>query len=174
MRYTDPDLKYCPRCDEEYREEMTRCVHCEIALVTGSEKLIQEQNKDRKLASRSMELTSDDELTNIRKGPLGDMKHLQNVLAAEKIPSLLAGEKGNCGKGGCGGGDVYLQIRMEDGEDAMAVLAREFKRTTALDDHDLSHIHAVYDLGTEQTTCPACGFAFATESRACPDCGLCF
>lgn len=174
MRYTDPDLKYCPRCDDEYREEMETCVSCEIALITGSEKLIQEQKKNDKLTSRSMELSSDDNLVNIRKGPLGEMKQLQTILAAEKIPALIAGEKGNCGKGCCGGGEVYLQIRMEDGDDAMAVLAHEFKRTTALDSHDLSNIHAVYDRGAEQTTCPACGVAFSTDSSTCPDCGLCF
>lgn len=174
MRFTDPDLKYCPRCDEEYREEMTTCVSCEVSLITGTEKLAVEEERAHKLASRSMELSSDDELADIRKGPLGEMKQLQTILAAKNIPSLIAGEKGTCGKGCCGGGEVFLRIRMEDGQEAMAVLAHEFKRTTALDSHDLSNIHAVYDRGAEETTCPACGFTFSTDSNTCPDCGLCF
>jgi hypothetical protein len=174
MRYTDPDLKYCPRCDEEYRAEIVTCASCNVALITGIEKLAVEQDKAVKLASRSMELSSDDQMADIRKGPLSEMKHLQAVLAARKIPSLIGGEKGGCGKGCCGGGEVYLRIRIEDGQEAMAVLAHEFKRTTSLDSHDLSNIHAVYDRGAEQTTCPACGFIFSTESSTCPDCGLCF
>ncbi|MBU0944116.1 MAG: hypothetical protein KJ804_03585 [Proteobacteria bacterium] len=174
MRYTDPDLKYCPRCDEEYRAEISTCVSCAVALITGSEKLAVEQEVAKSRPSRSMELSSDDEMADIRKGPLGEMKHLQTVLAANSIPSLIGGEKGGCGKGCCGGGEVYLRIRIEDGQEAMAVLAQEFKRTTALDSYDLSNIHAVYDRGAEQTTCPACGFVFSTDSSTCPDCGLCF
>ena len=174
MRYTDPDLKYCPDCDEEYRAEIQTCVSCGVTLISGGEKMEMEQEKAARLTSRSMELSSDDELVNVRKGPLGEIKHLQAVLATSKIPSLIVGEKGECGKGCCGGGNVYLQIRMEDGQEAMAVLAQEFKRTTALDSHDLSNISAVYDKGAEQTTCPACGFSFSTSHTTCPDCGLCF
>lgn len=174
MRYTDPDLKYCPQCDEEYRQEIVTCVSCNIELITGNEKLVMEEEAKIKKTSRSMKISSDDELANIRKGPLGDMKRLKALLAAENIPSLIAGEKGSCGKGCCGGGELYLQIKIADGQAAMEVLANEFKRTTALDSHDLSNIHAVFDTGAEKSTCPACGCTFATSSSTCPDCGLCF
>ena len=174
MRYTDPDLKYCPQCDEEYREDMVTCVSCDISLISGSEKLAMEEAAHAKMAARSMEISSDDELGVIRKGSLGDMKHLQGLLAAHNIPSLLMGGKGSCGQGCCGGGDLYLQVKMADGEEAMKVLAEEFKRTTALDSHDLSNVHAVFDSGAENTTCPACGVTFSTRTSACPDCGLCF
>ncbi len=174
MRITDPDLKYCPQCDEEYRAEIENCATCTIALISGMEKMKLEQAQEQKLANRSMELSSDDNLASIRKGPLKDMKHLQTLLAAEKIPSLVAGEKGNCGAGCCGGGEFFLQIREEDGEDALMVLARDFQKTTSLDSHDLSNIHAVFDTGAEQSICPACGFSFSTDSSTCPDCGLCF
>ncbi len=173
MRITDPDLKYCPRCDEEYREEIVSCASCNIELISGSEKLLMEESARRKLASRSMEISADDELANIRKGPLGDMKHLQALLATQNIPSLVVGEKGSCGKGCCGG-DLYLQIKVADGAEATEILAQEFKRTTALDSHDLSTAHAVYDTGAISSTCPACGFTFSTTESTCPDCGLCF
>lgn len=173
MRYTDPDLQYCPQCDEEYREEIISCASCNVDLISGTEKLVMEKEAEMKLATRSMDISADDELANIRKGPLLDMKHLQGLLAKENIPSLVAGDKGSCGKGCCGG-DMYLQIKMADGDDAMAVLAREFKRTTALDSHDLSNINAVFDTGAAKSICPACGFSFSTNSSTCPDCGLCF
>lgn len=173
MRYTDLDLKYCPQCDEEYREEIISCASCNIELISGSEKLAMEDAAKTKLASRSMDISASDELANIRKGPLGEMKQLQGLLASEKIPSLIAGEEGNCGKGCCGG-DLYLQIKISDGDDAMEVLAREFKRTTALDSHDLSNVHAVFDTGVAKSTCPACGYTFSTSESTCPDCGLCF
>ncbi len=173
MRYTDPDLKYCPQCDEEYREEIVTCASCNVELITGSEKLAREEDVKAKKAARSMDISSNDELANIRKGPLADMKHLKNVLAAENIPSVIAGEKSSC-RQGCCGGELYLQIRVADGNAAMEVLANEFKRTTALESHDLSNVHAVFDTGAAQSTCPACGCTFSTTSPICPDCGLCF
>ncbi|MEN8199718.1 MAG: hypothetical protein ABFR63_06550 [Thermodesulfobacteriota bacterium] len=174
MRYIDPELKYCPQCDEEYRAEMETCASCNIPLLTGAERLTMEEAAKNKKAARSMDISSDDEIAVIRKGSLHDMKQLQKLLAAENIPSLLAGEEGKCGKGCCGGGELYLQIKMADGEEAMAVLARDFQRTTALESHDLSTAHAVFDTGVSKTTCPACGFAFSTSTSTCPDCGLCF
>ena len=174
MRYIDPDLKYCPQCDEEYRAEIEMCVSCDISLVGGEERLAQEEAAKQKRESRSMTISSDDELANIRKGSLHDMKQLQSILAKENIPSLLAGEGGgNCGKGCCGT-ELYLQIRVADGEEAMRVLAHDFKEKTALDSHDLSTAHAVFDTGAENSTCPACGSSFSTRSNTCPDCGLCF
>lgn len=174
MHFIDLDLKYCPQCDEEYREEMSTCATCRVPLLSGGEKQAMVEAQRSKMASRSMEISSDDELVNIRKGPLGEMKHLQALLATECIPALLAGEKGSCGTG-CGGcGDFNLQIKVGDAQEVSEVLTREFKRTTALDSHDLRNTHAVFDTGVASSTCPACGFGFSTSEAACPDCGLCF
>ena len=174
MRHRDPELQYCPVCDEEYRADIKRCADCAVELIPGREKIATEVAIKEKKVARSMELSADDDLVNIRKGPLLEMKNLQQILAKEHIPALIAAEKkSNCGKGCCGT-DLYLQIRREDGELAIEVLAREFKRTTALDHHDLSHVQSVYDVGTSKTVCPACGFRFSTNNSTCPDCGLCF
>jgi rubrerythrin len=174
MRHRDPELKYCPVCDDEYRADVKMCAACAVELIMGLEKIAAEEIIKQKRVARSMELSVDDELVNIRKGPLLEMKNLQNILAREQVPSLIAGEKkSNCGKGCCGT-EMYLQIKREDGELAMEVLAREFKRTTALDHHDLSHAQSVYEQGAGQTVCPACGFSFSTSNNTCPDCGLCF
>lgn len=175
MRRRDPELKYCPVCDEEYRADIMKCAECGVELVSGREKLVEDQHRIEKKKSRSMELSADDDLVNIRKGPLLEMKKIRQLLEQESIPSLIAGEKSaNCGKGCCGT-DFFLQIRREDGELALEVLARDFHRTTALYHHDLSHVQAVYNQEAGQTTCPACGFRFSpTGNSACPDCGLCF
>ncbi len=173
MRYIDPDLNYCPECDEEYREDFNICASCNVSLLSGTERLAREEAKKEKLAARSMDISPDDELANIRKGVLGEMKQLQAVLGAAKIPSLLAGDESSCGPG-CGAKQLYLQVKVTDGKDALEVLAEEFKRTTALASHDLSNAHAVFDTGVAKSTCPACGCRFSTSLKACPDCGLCF
>ena len=173
MRYIDPDLKYCPQCDDEYREDMITCVACNIDLIDGTKRLAMENEAKEKFESRSMDISPDDELANIRKGPLAEMKYLKTLLASENIPALVFGEDGSCGKGCCGS-DFFLQIKAGDGEEAMEVLAKEFDRTTALDSHDLSNAHAVFDTGVAKSTCPACGTQFSTSESTCPDCGLCF
>lgn len=173
MRYIDPELKYCPQCDDEYREDMITCVACNIDLIDGSKRLAMENEVKEKFESRSMDISPDDELANIRKGPLAEMKYLKNLLASENIPALVFGEDDSCGKGCCGS-DFYLQIKVADGDESMEVLAKEFKRTTALDSHDLSNVHAVFDTGVAKSTCPACGTQFSTSECTCPDCGLCF
>ena len=173
MRYIDPDLNYCPECDEEYREDFDTCAACNISLISGTERLAMEEAAKTKLSLRSMDISPDDELANIRKGSVGEMKQLQALLGSANIPSLVAGDNSSCGKGCCGT-EMYLQIKVADGNDAMEILAEEFKRTTALDSHDLSNVHAVFDTGVAKSTCPACGCKFSTSSSTCPDCGLCF
>ncbi len=173
MRYTDPDLQYCPQCDEEYRADFEICASCNVKLISGRDKVTAEEEAKAKLESRSMEIGPEDEIVNIRKGPLADMKQLQALLVGNTIPSLVVGENSNCGKGCCGG-DFFLQIKVSDSQEAIEVLAQEFKRTTALESHDLSTVHAVFDTGAASSTCPACGVSFSTSESTCPDCGLCF
>ncbi len=169
----EDELKYCPRCQDEYRSEIETCATCEVQLLTGiaMRNLLVEKQQVR--ANRSMEIAADEELVDIRKGPILQMKDLQKILAGQSLPSLVVQEDGNCGKGCCGT-DVLLRVRMADIQDVMAVLEEEHVRSTGLTDHDTSNAGAVFNTGAQQATCPACGFVFATNTPTCPDCGLCF
>lgn len=169
----DPEMHYCPCCDDEYRVDVTHCVACDVALISGTEKLARLQVVQQVFGQRSMDISPEDELVNIRKGPLNDMKSLQKILAIERIPALLAGEEGGCAKGCCGP-ELYLQIKKNDIEKAAEVLTREFIKNTALDTHDLSNAQAVFNPLDAETVCPACGCRFSPTVGACPDCGLCF
>lgn len=106
----DPELNYCPACGDEYRADIDTCAVCNIALISGPDKLAGLQAAQQAFGARSMEITPEDELVNIRKGPLKDMKALRRLLAAERIPALLAGDEDGCGKGCCGP-ELYLQIK---------------------------------------------------------------
>lgn len=125
------------------------------------------------LGERSMDIAPDDELVSIRKGPLKDMKSLKKLLALNRVPAILTGDEGSCGKGCCGP-ELYLQIKKEDMSPATEVLTREFIKSTALDSHDLSNATAVFDHLAPETVCPACGCRFSPTVGACPECGLCF
>lgn len=169
----DDELKYCPECHDEYRAEIETCAACSVQLVTGVELKAFFKQKQQRQDDRSMEISPDQELVDIRKGPVMQIKHYQKLLASENLPSLVVQEGSGCGKGCCGT-DVVLRVRLSDIQDVMAVLEEEHVRTTGLSEHDTANSGAVFNTRAEQTTCPACGFVFPPTTKTCPDCGLCF
>ncbi len=171
-RYIDKELKYCPQCDEEYRADIIKCADCGTELISGAQLLATQAEAKEEQVSRDMNIGPEDELTDVRKGPVREMKQTQALLKKLGIPSLVVSGK-DCGKGCCGP-DVLLQVRSSDIPEVLAVFAREYQNSTALHEHDLSHSNAVFNVKAEETTCPACGFSFSTQATTCPDCGLCF
>ncbi|MHB1184451.1 MAG: zinc ribbon-containing (seleno)protein DG [Desulfobulbia bacterium] len=167
------DLKYCPKCRDEYRAEAETCAACAIALVWGAELVVMESNNGASRRNRKGPLTPDDQLVVVFQGALGDLKHLKDLLEAEQIGAMISKEGGGCASGGCAP-KFELQVRQEEVRDALEVLAQEHRRATALAEHDATHAGAVFNPEAGEAVCPACGFAFATTTTTCPDCGLCF
>lgn len=170
----DVEMNYCPSCGDEYRLGVEACVSCNITLISGSEKLAQAKLDVEQLLSRTMEISSEDNLVTIQKGPLNEMKKLQKLLAGQRVPGVIAGDENSCSKGCCGGSEMFLQIRKEDSDVAMEILAKDFIKSTALSGHDLTTSSAVFDHLAKETVCPACGCSFSPTVGACPDCGLSF
>lgn len=169
----DDELRYCLDCEEEYRAEIEQCADCGAALITGLAFQAMQDEKDRVLAGRSMEIHPDDELVTVRKGQIVQMKGLQNLLAKASLPSILSNNASDCGKS-CFGAEVQLKVRKEDVEEVTALLEAEHVRTTSLAEYDTSSAGIVFDTTAEQATCPACGCSFPTSDGSCPDCGLYF
>jgi hypothetical protein len=95
----DREMNYCPRCGDEYRADIVRCVGCDVDLISGSEKYRQASQEARERGSRTMDISADDELVAIKSGKLKDLKPIQVLLARETIPALLTGEGGGCSSG---------------------------------------------------------------------------
>ncbi|MDW7771762.1 MAG: hypothetical protein SCH71_02625 [Desulfobulbaceae bacterium] len=169
----EPDLKYCPQCQDEYRANVEMCVSCSVALLTGREILEIEERRKEKKANRSMHIQPDEELVDIRKGSILEIKQVQALLARQGFPSLIAGDSKSCGKG-CRGTEVLLRVRGEDIKEILAIFQKEYIQATALHEHDVSYVDAVYNPAAGKTTCPACGYTFTSQDNCCPDCGLCF
>jgi len=169
----EPDMQYCPQCQDEYRAGVVVCATCGVELISGVQMQELLDRKNKRTAGRATAITPEDELVDIIKGKIINVKSVQSLLSSEGIPSLIAGDSASCGKGCCGT-DVRLQVRTADLPEVMALLAREHLQTTGLTDHDSSYVDAVYDPGAGAATCPACGCTFSTENKTCPDCGLCF
>ena len=167
----DPELKYCLKCQDEYRADVEICGVCGATLVAGTDVLKMEADRRQQLDSRGGELSADDEVVNIRRGPLSDIKHLEGLLKRENIGSLIAGDEGSCGSGCCPS-TFILQVRTDDVGVALDILEKDFQRSTGLAHHDASFGNAVFDNRASETVCPACGHTFLTSRTDCPDCGL--
>lgn len=168
----DPELKYCPDCRDEYRADIERCGVCGRDLITGQEMMGLDESDQAKKANRKGALTDDDEVVVIQKAQLADIRILQDLLEAERIGTRVRGDDQNCGKGCCPS-TFYLEVRLEDAQDAAAILAEEYRRATGLDAHQHQG-DGVFNADAAQATCPACGHTFPTFTSTCPDCGLCF
>ena len=170
----DPDLKYCLKCNDEYMSHIEDCAGCGEKLIAGRDVAAMEEKRQQRLAERGDEITEDDAVVGIRQGPLSDMKGMEALLSRENIPTLLVGDESSCGKG-CGCASSFtLHVRQDDVQDAIGVLADEFRRTTALDHHDISNVDSVFNPLAAEVVCPACGHNFPPSTGACPDCGLQF
>ncbi len=172
----DPDLKYCPQCGDEYRADIVQCAVCRVVLVSGRERLREEEERRSVLESRSFEIKEGDELVQVYRGPLADIKALQDVLFGQRIGSLATGDENSCAKKGCAPSMINLHVRRQDAAAALQLLNAAYRKATGMDGHAPApaHVDAVFDPGQQEATCPACGHCFSTNLTTCPDCGLCF
>ena len=175
----DPELKYCPECNDEYRAEIERCAVCCVDLITGEQKIAAEKARQEKLASRTGELSPDDDLVLMRRGLMAEMQHLAELLHNEKIATAMLGDMKSCAKDRFGNSTccptVYnLLVKREDAREAYHIIEAEHRKLTGLTEHGAYNNDAIFNPDKSEAQCPACGHAFPTTETACPDCGLSF
>ncbi|WP_136797784.1 hypothetical protein [Desulfosediminicola ganghwensis] len=95
----DLEMSYCPKCNEEYRLDVERCVHCQVELISGEERLGLLTSKEQGFTARSMEIADGESMVAIREGKLRDLKPYQILLGKDRIPALLNGDAAGCAKG---------------------------------------------------------------------------
>ena len=170
----EPELKYCPACGDEYRQEIETCAACEVELLTGpAMQAMLDGNRLVNKGNRSVEIQPDESLVTVRKAQVREIKQLQHYLLERGFPSLACREEGSCARG-CRGVELLLQVRMSDTSDVVAVLEEEHRHSTGLTDEENRYSEAVYSRHDPEATCPACGCRFPTTLTACSDCGLSF
>jgi hypothetical protein len=167
----EPELQYCPRCNDEYRSDIRTCAACEVALISGAELLARRVTR-RQNNSPVPTLQANEPLRAVTKGPVTQIKALQACLEQQGLPSRAVKEEG--GGCGCRGAELVLQVRECDLPEVLEIMEQEYRRSTGLTEHDTRFSDAVYDPGADEAVCPACGHRFSTALTACPDCGLCF
>ncbi len=169
----DPECKYCPRCRAEYIPTVDRCADCDVDLVTGQQMIELAETVQRARESRAGVIGPDDEVVTVFRGQVHEIRAFEELLAEERIATVVTGDGQSCGKGCCPT-TLYLNVRADDAMDALRIIQQEIDRTTAIHGHDLSHADAVFNPDAPEVTCPACGARFQPNSTECPDCGLCF
>lgn len=168
----EPELKYCPRCSDEYRADIAKCHACGDDLLPGSEMIARAQGLREKQLVRLGELHADDELVAVRRGPLAEMRAYEELLNRERICTVLAGDESSCGKGCCAA-NFDLLVRLEEARDAVRIIEAEIRRTAVIEAAGPGPGDSVFDPLATGNTCPACGHRFS-GGMECPDCGLCF
>ncbi len=174
----DPDLKYCPECNDEYMAEIENCAACAVELITGQQKIEMKEARQKKLASRTAELSPDDDLVALRSGPLPEMQHFVGLLNDENIGIALIGNMKSCGKDRFGNilptpTSYNLMVKREEAREALHIIEEEHKKATGLVHHE-SVNDVIFNPQASEAQCPACGHAFSTTQTTCPDCGLSF
>ena len=167
----DPDLQYCPQCGDEYRADIITCAACNLSLVSGGQRLLEEEQQRAVLENRPGVISEGDEVVTIYRGSLVDLKHMETVLGSERIGCLVIADEQSCGKGCCPS-HFNLQVRRQDVQHALALVKEVYRQSIGLGGQDTDYAEVV-DLDQAEATCPACGHSFATTSTTCPDCGLC-
>lgn len=90
----DPELKYCPKCNEEYMLTAEKCAECCLTLLTGTEMVhFHAGGRD----ARKGALTEDDDLVTVHKGSLADLKHIEGLCKQENIGVAIVSQSGGCG-----------------------------------------------------------------------------
>jgi hypothetical protein len=168
-------LKYCVQCGDEYRAEFSRCAVCDCELVPVARKRAEASGDERSRDENDLHISAEDELLIMRRGNLAEMKNVQRLLKNKFVGSMLAEDHSGQAAGCCNSKIFNVSVKKADADFVQQILADDFKRTTALDDHDFQHgAEAVFDQRSSLARCPACGCSFQPEDRACPECGLCF
>ncbi len=146
-------------------------------MLTGEQLIKKREERQKKLASRSVELSPDDDLVVIDRGQLPEMQNLAQMLEKENIGSLLVGDMQSCAKDRFGNTSSHpttydFQVKREDAVEALHIKAMAHRKETHLDHHDNTNGDSIFNPVAEEAKCPACGHTFPTTERACPDCGL--
>lgn len=95
----DAEMKYCPKCNDEYMMVAERCAACDIPLLTGMEMMHFYEDVNGVRSARKGALTVRDDIVTIHQGSMSDLKQLQKLCEQENIGVAIISDSGGCGKG---------------------------------------------------------------------------
>ena len=154
-------MPWCHSCNAEFRETMTQCPTCNIALDAAPAEVPDEVDDDALL-------DSEEELFVAARGDFATCLDLRKVLHAAGVPCALVREELDA--------DAPAAERLHPRYEVLLPVSRTEDAQRALGQRDAKMLEneglAPVLPGTDGEHCPACGFAVGAEAKECPDCGL--
>lgn len=165
-------MKVCPQCREEYIEQMERCHHCQINLVSE----IEAQRIKPKQEILSTKELLEEELVPLSEGVLSQCRELEKALKAEKISCAVYPANLNCGDSGANLGascamKYQVLVRPQDVPACKDALEGKFLRDLEKEGQG-NFVKEAVDLGQNEVLCPACNEKGVLAKGECSFCGL--
>jgi rubrerythrin len=162
-------MPWCPSCESEYRDTVTLCPACAVALVDVLPEAPEEID-DSEL------FDSGEELAVIARGEFSRCLEMRAALKAAQIPCALLREAQEPGSDHARERvhhiTVELLVEVTRVDDAARVLESKWHELVAKE--GLAPASPDQPESEEVMHCPACGYALRDEVTECPDCGLTF
>jgi hypothetical protein len=163
-------VKICPKCHDEFLDEIAQCTDCKIPLVSSVDF---KPSKTSDMLSKEELFTS--EMLALTEGPIAQCREMEKILARSKISCavypLNMSSSGNETLGTTSDMKYVVLIREADLEAAKTALEGKFHDDVAREGKGSVHRDAV-DLEQGEITCPACGEIGPLKDGECQVCGL--
>jgi predicted amidophosphoribosyltransferase len=150
-------MPFCPICQAEFREGFTRCNACDVDLVDQLEEDMDLSEENVRAALEGKELVG------VTRGPLDVVKETRELLAANRIASIIIDDEESPKIEGLPP-RMVLVVPQDDIEAAAKVLGLKFKemvKEEGMETPDLKY-----------ENCPACGTRVSEDAEECSECGL--
>ncbi len=97
----EADLKYCPKCKDEYRADIELCADCGVVLITGTDMLTIKNQTNIRKNSRLGDILPGEDIVPVHKGALNELKDIEKELKRENIGVIINKEGGGSCSGSC-------------------------------------------------------------------------
>jgi len=159
-------MKICPKCEDEFRDDMQQCARCQVPLVVEGEF----QAKAKLAVHEILSLTK---AQRFLEGPLDTCREIEKVLLSHDVPSMLEPIK-EAQEASLGSASIKryaVLVGEDDLQRAAEALQSRFAAQIEKEGFG-AFSHSVVRLDEGDITCPACGFVGALENGMCPECEL--
>ncbi len=151
-------MPFCPVCLSEFREGFERCNACDVELVSQLEEKMDLSEVNIREAMEGKELIA------VTRGDLDVVKETRDLLAAERVASIIVPDEEAPAHPGMPS-RVVLVVAKNELERAMAIIGDRFKNMVEVEGKEV-----ISDQSYE--SCPACGSKVSADAEECADCGL--
>jgi double zinc ribbon protein len=162
-------VRYCPRCDSEYRLEILTCAECGGELEVREEGYHPPPQEPFPDVADGADEPPGEYRSLYYSGEIADLEPLTDALGESRIPYRV--DAADDTKVPLSPHNrFYLKVRDEEREQARQLLESLPQATELGIVDDLAEKN--FDPGKGYRNCPACSASIPAGARKCPDCGL--